>query len=516
MTTRSRAIPLALGAAAILVLAGAVASVAPNSANPPAIVPTAHAAPVPPITAPAAVCDSPALTGPASPPAGAVVVPPGSNAGFDFSTPNTTYWFAPGVHTLEAGEYSQIAPGAGATLLGGPGAVLDGNRDNRYAITGHAPNVTIRYLTIRNFMAPRDEGVVNHDSGDGWVVEHNTLTRNRGAALMAGARNRIAGNCLKDNGQYGLNAYQSGNRITGLVVEGNGVTGNNTEDWESKLPGCGCTGGAKFWAVNGADIRNNWIHDNRGTGLWADTNNNDFLIESNLIEGNDGSAIFYEISYNVVIRNNTLRNNTWGTGREFAGERDPFPVGAIYLSEADGDARIPARTAKIEVTGNLLENNWGGVVGWANSDRFCNSTASTTSDCTLIVGPENTSVCSPPAISRQPLYTDCRWWTSNLDIHGNTFRFDPAAVAGGCPVAFCGRMALLTNFGSSPDWSPYQGDTIQRPTVFAAGNRWHDNTYTGPWQFTVPDMSTTVPAAHWTAAPYDQDAGSTFDGRPAG
>jgi hypothetical protein len=26
------------------------------------------------------------------------------------------------------------------------------------------------------------------------------------------------------------------------------------------------------------------VHDNHGTGLWADTNNNDFLIEDNLIE----------------------------------------------------------------------------------------------------------------------------------------------------------------------------------------------------------------------------------------
>ena len=70
------------------------------------------------------------------------------------------------------------------------------------------------------------------------------------------------------------------------------------------MPGCGCTGGAKFWAVNGADIRGNWVHDNRGAGLWADTNNNDFLIEDNLIENNDGEAVFYETSYNLILRNN--------------------------------------------------------------------------------------------------------------------------------------------------------------------------------------------------------------------
>src|SRR5207248_9143873 len=116
-------------------------------------------------------------------------------------------------------------------------------------------------------------------------------------------------NCLRDNGQYGMNAYQDGNAITGLVVEGNEIVGNNTDDWENREPGCGCSGGVKFWSVGGADVRGNWVHGNRGVGRWADTNDNDFLIEGNLVEGNDGAAIIYEASYNAVIRNNMIRRN---------------------------------------------------------------------------------------------------------------------------------------------------------------------------------------------------------------
>ncbi|WP_460438055.1 right-handed parallel beta-helix repeat-containing protein [Amycolatopsis stemonae] len=457
----------------------------------------------------AEVCDSKDLLGPAEPPAGAVVVPAGSAAGIDFGVPGATYWFAPGTHTLTPGEYSQISPGDGATFAGAPGAVLDGNHDNRYAFTGRAKDVTIRNLTVTGFVAPRDEGVVNHDSGDGWLVEHTTLTRNEGAALMAGAANRIVGNCLRDNGQYGLNAYQAGNGIKQLLVEGNEFTGNNTADWESKVPGCGCTGAMKFWAVDGADVRGNWIHDNRGPGLWADTNDNDFLIEDNVIENNDDVGIFYEISYNATIRGNDLRGNGRVAGKRAAESGDPFPVGAIYLSEAGGDARVPARTAKLEVTGNHLEDNWDGIVAWANADRFCNSPASTTSDCTRVVGPSNTARCAPPAIASPPLYRDCRWWTSELDIHGNTFAFDPATV--GCS-AKCGRMALFSNVGTVPSWSPYQGDVIQRDIVHTAANHWHGNTYSGPWRFTVVDMATTVPVAEWTGPSYGQDAGSTFAG----
>jgi hypothetical protein len=52
-----------------------------------------------------------------------------------------------------------------STYVGGPGAILDGQGKNNYAFTQHARNVTIKYLTIRNFVAPMNEGTVNHDSG---------------------------------------------------------------------------------------------------------------------------------------------------------------------------------------------------------------------------------------------------------------------------------------------------------------------------------------------------------------
>ncbi|MBE1592150.1 right-handed parallel beta-helix repeat-containing protein [Nonomuraea angiospora] len=463
-------------------------------------------------TATAAVCGSSSLNGPTTPPAGAVVVPAGDNSGVNLRQANTTYYFETGTHTLGTDKYAQIMPGNGATFIGAPGAVLDGQRLNLFAFTQQATGVTIRYLTITGFVAPRDQGVVNHDSGDGWVVEHNTIRDNSGAALMAGATNKIRGNCLKDNGQYGLNAYKAGNTITGLVVADNEFTGNNTEDWEHQVPGCGCTGGMKFWAVNGADVTGNWVHGNHGPGVWADTNNNDFLIENNLIEDNDSLAIFYEISYNVVIRNNTIRRNAWASGAERATKGDPFPEAAIYLSEADGEPRLNARTSKIEITGNLLQNNWGGITAWANADRFCNSPASTTGDCTLIVGPTNTSQCSAPAIASEPLYTNCRWWTKNVDVHHNTFAFDPSAVNGGCPTQYCGHMALLSNWGTYPDWSPYKGAVIQQSIVHDSHNSWHDNTYTGPWQFRVTDMGNRIVPGLWVGPQYGQDAGSTFDG----
>ena len=100
----------------------------------------------------------------------------------------------------------------------------------------------------------------------------------------------------------------------------------------------------KLWAVNGADIRGNWIHGNHGPGIWADTNNNDVLIEQNVIEDNDDAAIFYETSYNAIIRDNLIRRNNLVGGRKFADRKDEFPTSTIYLSEAGGEPRIKART----------------------------------------------------------------------------------------------------------------------------------------------------------------------------
>ncbi|MYS54620.1 hypothetical protein GTW46_31930 [Streptomyces sp. SID6013] len=251
----------------------------------------------------ARVCEKPA-PGPAEPPESAVTVDPAVPGDLAAKTRNspahTTFWLRPGKHRLESDRFSQVVPKEGNRYIGAPGAVLDGRETNQYAFGGTARDVTISHLTVQNFAAPHDEGVVNHDSADGWVIEHATIQNNSGAGLMAGDRQELRASCLRDNGQYGMNAYKGDGVINDLVVEGNEITGNNTGDWERERPGCGCTGGIKFWAVQGADVRGNWVHDNRGTGLWADTNNNDFLIENNVLESNDGAALIYETSYNAV------------------------------------------------------------------------------------------------------------------------------------------------------------------------------------------------------------------------
>ncbi|MET9254183.1 right-handed parallel beta-helix repeat-containing protein [Streptomyces sp. NPDC003717] len=469
--------------------------------------PKPAAAPAAPV---ARVCAHPA-PGPAKAPAGAVTVDPAVvgdlAAKTKSSPPHTTFWLRPGTHRLDPDRYAQVIPKEGDRYLGAPGAVLDGRKKNQYAFGGTARDVTVSHLAVRHFVAPPDEGVVNHDSADGWVIEHAVIRDNSGAGLMAGARQQVRASCLRDNGQYGMNAYKATGRITGLVVEGNEITGNNTDHWERRRKGCGCTGGVKFWAVEGADVRGNWVHDNRGTGLWGDTNNNDFRIEDNVLEANDGAALIYETSYNAVIRGNTIRRNNWVEGRREADRGDSFPYATVYLSESGGEPRVPARTDKIEIYRNLLQDNWSGITLWENADRFCNSPANTSSgDCTLLV--HDTSRCARPAIATAPLYADCRWKTQRVDIHDNRFVLDKAVLE--CTVR-CDRMAVLANYGTYPDWSPYQGRRVADAITQKQHNRWHDNVYQGPWRFVTHDPDHVVDFTQWQGAPYQQDTGSTLD-----
>ncbi|MGH3273955.1 MAG: hypothetical protein ACRDNZ_06460, partial [Streptosporangiaceae bacterium] len=106
-----------------------------------------------PASPPVRVCGAQAVLGggPSSPPAGAVTVPAGDDAAVNWGRPGTVYWFAPGEHTLGTGAYTQIIAGRRSTYTGAPGAVLDGRHANYYAFGGDAPNVTISYLTVRDF-----------------------------------------------------------------------------------------------------------------------------------------------------------------------------------------------------------------------------------------------------------------------------------------------------------------------------------------------------------------------------
>ncbi len=513
---------------AIALLAGGLTVFA--EAGPAAIKTSPASATSAPSSPPVTVCGNASLlTGPASPPPGAVSVPAGNDAAF-FTGPlaaSTTYWFAPGSHTLGSGEYDQIDAATGDTLIGGPGAILDGQDKNDFAIEGAGTDVTIEYLTIENFTAPQSQGAVNQDLSSGWVVENSTIEDNPdGAGVMVDSNGVLNDDCLTRNGQYGFQTYSGSDSVpvTNLTITNNEISDNDTQNYDTDGTGtCGCSGGAKFWNDLGATVTGNYIHDNESVGLWMDTDNSGFNVSDNYFSHNWDVALMYEISYNVSVTDNTFVDNGW-----IAGPNNPG-TGAIEVNNSGSDAAVPgAYNTQSVISGNVLTDNWGGVDIYEDSNRFCGTQSDNTSSdyCTL----DNPGVYSVPSCtahdtasatsSQNPDYYDtCRWKSQNILVTDNTLNLTPADIGSDCtPAQGCGFVGLYSEWGTYP---PYDGYAVPLSLVDHQGVVFSDNTYNGPFVFDSMYQGDTVSWAQWSrgyndpnsnAAVVAQDAGSTFNG----
>ena len=438
-----------------------------------------------------------------------VSLPAGDNSGAIgqnwLISPDTTYFFESGVHTLGGGEFSQIIPAKNDVFVGAPGAVLDGQNQNAYAFTQHATGVTIAYLEIRHFVSPLDQGVVNHDAGANWVMEHNYLHDNGGAALILGDHNTARYNCLDHNAQYGFQIF--GDTVTASFNE---ISHNDSANVESSNPGCGCSGGMKAWGAKNVVLDHNWVHDNLNVGLWVDTNNVGFDISHNQITDNTAEAIIYETSYNFHITDNYIARNAWEKGKENPG----FPNPAIYISESGGDTRVGSDYSTSEVANNTLVDNWGGVTLWENANRYCGG-AGGDHECTLVNPTVATkTTCSTTLLATSPYIDDCRWKVQNVSVHDNTLTLTRANIPNCTTANDCGDNALVSQYGTcggpcSPG-DPYLGTYVEDNITFHQNNHFANNTYKGPWRFEIHEQNHYVSFATWKTAPYNQDTTSTL------
>ncbi len=294
-----------------MVLTGCANKTEPTpTPSPPTVTPPPGSAPA----APTRVCDTPALAGQTSAPSGAIVVQ--STQKLDdlvqSHSGGTTFWLEPGVHLLAEAASTTRWARSGGTPSSAPRAPcwtaareplrLRGVRRGRHHLLPDHPE-------LRRIRDNNNEGVVNHDAATDWTSrQHDPATPAPGVMVGDSASATASATTASTA------STPTTTRVNGIILQGNEIAGNNTDDWERPQPGCGCTGGGKFWETTGAVYPNNWVHDNHGPGLWADTNNIGFLFEGNYIRGNTAEGIVYETSYNAVIRDNTFARN--GSSRD--------------------------------------------------------------------------------------------------------------------------------------------------------------------------------------------------------
>jgi parallel beta-helix repeat protein len=209
------------------------------------------------------------------------------------------------------------------------------------AFYGNSPDVTIRGLVVEKYANPAQHGAIdnrynNADAGaSNWVISGNEVRWNHGAGIKVGKNARVENNNVHHNGQLGVGAVGSG-----AVFDGNEIAFNGEipfeVDWER--------GGTKFAGTTDVQLINNYVHHNQGPGLWADLNARNMLFANNTIVGNTKAGIYYEISYDAVIRDNYLEGNGFGF--------DPWLWGGgIVISSSPN----------VEIYRNTVVNNGDGI-----------------------------------------------------------------------------------------------------------------------------------------------------------
>lgn len=208
------------------------------------------------------------------------------------------------------------------------------------AFKNGADDVTIRDLVVEKFANnAASQGAIESREVTGWLVANVTSRLNHGRGITPGP-GRVTDSRFIHNGHLGLGG-QGDNR----VIENNEIAHNNElrihTEWEA--------GGVKLGASNGVILRNNYIHDNDGPGIWADESCRNLIFEGNRVENNTHPGIFHEISYEAIIRNNIVIGNGFG--------KPLWGWGAGIQIAASGSRRPNG----IEIYGNTVTNNYNGI-----------------------------------------------------------------------------------------------------------------------------------------------------------
>ena len=315
----------------------------------------------------------------------------------------------------------------------------------RLAFGGAARNVIISGLVIEKYASPAQSGAIQGAASSAWTIRGNEIRLNHGAGIRTGTAMRIVDNHIHDNGQIGLVGMGDNIQIEGNIIAHNNYAGFSTS-WEA--------GGAKLVKTTNLVMRGNCVHDNTGTGLWTDISNIHSLIEGNRVFDNSSEGIHHEISYDAVIRNNTVFANGYGYDSWLYGAQilistsqnvevygnqvevaPGYGDGIVLIQQQRGEGPHGEwRTSGNRVHGNFVfyhgENGVSGAVGDYNNEALFSSGNSFNENTYLAPGDDQTHWAwgeEVPHRARYRTWPELRQAGQELDGQLGIGRFEPRA-----------------------------------------------------------------------------------------
>jgi len=208
-----------------------------------------------------------------------------------------------------------------------------------HAFSGTAAGVLIYGLTIEKYANLAQTGAVHAANGKGWNVKMCEVRYNHGTGIRTTDSMYVWKCYAHHNGQLGIGGGGANLCIQSCELSYNNTSGYNFS-WEA--------GGLKLGKASNTTIQYCNSHNNNGPGLMTDCASKYITYDSNTLSYNQEAGIYHEISYDAVIKNNTITGdgfNPKGTG--------PWYGAGINVYDS----------ANVQVYGNKLINCANAIIG---------------------------------------------------------------------------------------------------------------------------------------------------------
>lgn len=166
----------------------------------------------------------------------------------------------------------------------------------------HADGSSVRDIDVRRYATPLSNMAAVRAYADDLVLDGLKVSDNAYMGVSAiGDRITIRNTASLDNGHLGMHAHLSRD----LTIESATLLGNNREHFDAWH----AAGGVKITETTGFAMTDSLVAGNDGPGIWTDLDASRVRIARNLVVDNSRSGIEIELSFDVVVVDNTVLDN---------------------------------------------------------------------------------------------------------------------------------------------------------------------------------------------------------------